>query len=296
MSVFGAKTPEIREIANDPAISRAIKTLLVKALGHVGLAGGDAGKVAADCIKLAGRYRTLAEYEKAAHSLLEGTGMSQQIEQKIAQRAQTIYSQVRGHVTKGSLLDLGCGDGLVGALFARNGSEVMLADVREHPAIRLHGLPFKMLEQTGRLPFDDGQFDNTLVLTVLHHSDDPIHLLKEVNRVTAKGGRAVVIESVYGVDGNGLRKEELETASAYLELGAEQQRLTNVFFDHFYNRVLHYSDDPIKKVNMPFNFNTPENWTALFKGNGFREEQTVHLGIDQPAVPEYHTLHVLTKA
>ena len=78
-------------------------------------------------------------------------------------------------------------------------------------------------------------------------------------------------------------------------LSAEQQRKINIFFDHFYNRVLHYSKDAKTKVNVPFNFNTPANWEKVFAEFGLKQEGLVHLGLDQPTVPEYHTLHVLKK-
>jgi hypothetical protein len=75
----------------------------------------------------------------------------------------------------------------------------------------------------------------------------------------------------------------------------EQQRKANIFFDHFYNRVLHYSPNPENKVNVPFNFNTPNGWETLFSNCGLKQETLLHLGLDQPTVPEYHTLHVLRK-
>ena len=83
--------------------------------------------------------------------------------------------------------------------------------------------------------------------------------------------------------------------TGYLKLSAEQQRLLNVFFDHFYNRILTYSTNPETKVNVPFNFNTPDNWKAVFAQYGLKEEKVVHLGLDQQIAPEYHTLHVLRK-
>ena len=47
------------------------------------------------------------------------------------------------------------------------------------------------------------------------------------------------------------------------------------------------------KANIPFNFNTPDGWKMIFEDNGFKQEKVIHLGVDQPIVPEYHTLHIL---
>ncbi|MDO8626917.1 MAG: hypothetical protein Q7K42_00495, partial [Candidatus Diapherotrites archaeon] len=100
-------------------------------------------------------------------------------------------------------------------------------------------------------------------------------------RVTKKDGRIIVVESVYG----------LKDYDPGLEFG--QQLLLNVFFDHFYNRIIHYSEYAENKINVPFNFQTPQNWKKFFAKNGLRQEEVIMLGFDQPTVPEYHTLHIL---
>jgi hypothetical protein len=47
---------------------------------------------------------------------------------------------------------------------------------------------------------------------------------------------------------------------------------------------------------VPFNFNTPQGWNALAAKLGLRLAAERSLGVDQPTVPEYHTLHVFEKA
>lgn len=117
------------------------------------------------------------------------------------------------------------------------------------------------------LPFVDGFFDHVLLLTVLHHSDDPIRLFNEALRVADKS--VLVIESVYF---NSLHKQ------------------ANKFLDWFYNKVL---NDP--NVNVPFNFLPPETWIAFFERAGGKVAHMQHLGLDQPLVPEWHTLYVVEK-
>ena len=175
-------------------------------------------------------------------------------------------------------MDLGCGDGKVGELLSKQNLEVTLADIYEHEHVNSTGLRF--LE---KVPLGE-KYDLTLLLTVLHHSEDPLITLKEAKKLTKKSGRIIVIESVYGVE-----------IGDFGKLSSEQQRLTNVFFDHFYNRVIHYSDDPNKKVSVPFNFQTPTEWKKTFEDVGLVQIGFEELGIDQPIVPEYHTLHVLEK-
>ena len=105
-------------------------------------------------------------------------------------------------------------------------------------------------------------------------------VLREARRVTNSEGRIIVLESVYGV-------------KSYGNLNNEHQRLVNIFFDHFYNRIIHYSNFKENKVNVPFNFRTPEYWNSIFKKEKLTVKKTIHLRFDQPVVPEYHTLHIL---
>ena len=44
------------------------------------------------------------------------------------------------------------------------------------------------------LPFEDHQFDLTLCQTLLIHTEDPLHVVREMKRVTAPGGYVVALE------------------------------------------------------------------------------------------------------
>jgi SAM-dependent methyltransferase len=87
------------------------------------------------------------------------------------------------------VLDVGCGDGLLGSLIAHadpglrvEGFEV---DVREPTAI-----PVKAFDGLS-LPVDDKSWDAVLMVDVLHHSHHPMRLLAEAARVA---GRAVIVK------------------------------------------------------------------------------------------------------
>jgi SAM-dependent methyltransferase len=162
--------------------------------------------------------------------------------------------------------------------------EVALADVYMHNHIQEIGLPFYPITADGTIAASK-QYDTTLLLTVLHHADDPIKTLQEAKRLTKEDGRIIIIESVYGITDQ----------TPFGKLSVEKQRLTNIFFDHFYNRVVHYSKNKEHKVNVPFNFSTAEGWRRIFESQGLEQIAYEALGIDQPIVPEYHTLHVLRK-
>jgi len=294
-NVFGAEICEINELANDKDVERTIIEMFSSVLRYLGISPEKSDAIMKECLELAKNYDSLLDYEKAAHKVLEREGVVKYIPKILTERAEILYNEIRPFLAKGNILDLGCGDGRIGRLVAKrtSGSKVVLADVYKHHNIGKTGLDFKLFGQEDDVPFEDNTFDITLVLTVLHHADDSIKTIKEAYRVTKPGGMIIVDESVFGVNGEDLSEEKREKIKHFISLDYEQQMMVNIFFDHFYNRVIHYSEDPAKKVNVPFNLNTPKAWKKLFEENGFKQEKLIHLGSDLPMVPEYHTLHVL---
>jgi SAM-dependent methyltransferase len=84
---------------------------------------------------------------------------------------------------EGKVLDVGCGDGLLAkCIIDRMGTSVRIEGidvlVRDHthiPVTRFDG---------NKIPFDDNSFDSVMFVDVLHHTDDPMVLLREAKRVT----------------------------------------------------------------------------------------------------------------
>lgn len=292
-NAFGTEICEIKEVFGDPKVEAHIEKTLVRVFGHLGVSKKDSQKMIRDCIKLAKKYPSIEKYEADAHKLLDGAGVAKKFPLLLSGRSEGVYAQIKPFLLPGTVLDFGCGDGKVGELCKKAGHKVVLSDIYTHPHIKETGIEFRAFRQGENTPAADGEFDNTLVLTVFHHSDDPLKTIAEVRRVTKGGGRVIVIESVYGVDGNGLTGKAKKDSKEFAGLSAEQQKNSNIFFDHFYNRIIHYTTNPANKVNVPFNFNTPQSWKKFFEQNGMDEEKMVPLGLDQSTVPEYHTLHIL---
>lgn len=97
----------------------------------------------------------------------------------------------------GCLLDLGCGTGAVSLMLKKKGYEVVSTDVADKS---LTDEIRPILYDGLRLPWPDDHFDAVLLLTVLHHTPNPEHVLREASRV---GKRVIIIEDVYA---NGLQK------------------------------------------------------------------------------------------
>lgn len=293
-NIFGLPIYEIKDVLTDPEIDIVIHTMCHNVFQHLGISDERAKMIIRECFDCAQSYDDITEYEYSAYSVLAREGITGAIPEKLKNRAHIMRRQISPHLAAGFVFDLGCGDARLAQLLAQDGFTLQLADVYENPNVVSTGMPFQLLKQNETIPFSDHQFDNTLLCTVLHHSDNPMQVLCEARRVTRPNGRVIVIESVYGVNGQELLPAQCAQIQQYLSLTPEQQRRVNIFFDHFYNRVIHFTDDPAKKVNVPFNFNTPEMWRQLFEQAGLRQERVIHLGVDQPTVPEYHTLHILT--
>ncbi len=84
----------------------------------------------------------------------------------------------------GQVLDVGCGDGLLAALMQKGKPNVVITGidvlVRDHtyiPVVKFDGTT---------IPFPDRSFDTLVFVDVLHHTDDPVLLLREATRVARK--------------------------------------------------------------------------------------------------------------
>ncbi|MEO7797869.1 MAG: methyltransferase domain-containing protein [Opitutaceae bacterium] len=80
------------------------------------------------------------------------------------------------------VLDVGCGDGRVAAEIGRHRADVSFVGVEVAPraGCLIPVTPF----DGNHLPFPDGSFDATVIVDVLHHTEDPAPLLREAARVS----------------------------------------------------------------------------------------------------------------
>ena len=88
------------------------------------------------------------------------------------------------------VLDVGCGEKPYYPFFAPFAVEYIGLDVVANPFAELQG-------SVENIPAEDGSFDLVLCAQVLEHCDDPARAVRELRRVVAPGGRALV--STHGV-------------------------------------------------------------------------------------------------
>ena len=175
------------------------------------------------------------------------------------------FEKIKNYIVGNKILDLGAGNGLL-ALEVKEqlNKEVVLVDIVDY---NYTNLPLILYNPKGKVPLADEEVDTTILYTVLHHASDPKHLLEEAARVT---------------------KTRLLIKEAYIE--EDEFRITNSFFDWFYNRVIGDED-----INIPINFLKVKEWENLLKSYGFEVILTKYVGIDEPVVPEYHVFIIANK-
>jgi SAM-dependent methyltransferase len=85
----------------------------------------------------------------------------------------------------GSILDVGCGNGIFSVRFAEDGASVIGLDFSHH---LLQENPHRRLicGDAGKLPFDDETFDAVFEANVLHHVADRELVVREMHRVSRR--------------------------------------------------------------------------------------------------------------
>jgi len=92
------------------------------------------------------------------------------------------------------VLDIGCGAGSVSGELVQRGHLVYGLDVMEEAVRRAtqQGLTAQVYDVNQGLPLEDGYFDCVLALDILEHLFDPLATLREIRRVLAADGYAII--------------------------------------------------------------------------------------------------------
>ena len=293
-NAFGLSVPSRVSALTDPLTRAYLDHVIGRYLGCLGVAASKRRRIKHEIWGLALARLADFEFESKVHDLLVREVRDSDFRLALAERAVRVHNQVSPHLLKGATLDYGCGDGRVGELVAeQSGYAVTLADVYRHPRLTNDEREFFLLpmNRVPSLPTDG--FRNVILCTVLHHADEPQGVLEAIKNALSNDGIALIIESVYDVFPTELLLTvPNNTTQLYLTLSAEQQLAANVFFDHFYNRCIHYSPDPVSKVNVPYNYKPRSDWPIFLSTLGFETVKIIDLGVDQPLCPLFHTLYV----
>jgi SAM-dependent methyltransferase len=107
-----------------------------------------------------------------------------------------------GDATKGAVLDVACGPGVITAAVAPHAISVTALDATEAMISKararcetagIENVKFK-IGDAHHLPFETGQFDGVVSRLAVHHFTDPGRALKEMARVLKPGGILVIAD------------------------------------------------------------------------------------------------------
>jgi len=223
------------------------------------------------------KFNSILTFEHDLGKYVQTKVSQSRLRKALDTRASKIVEEISGSLAGSSILDIGCGDGMVPYLISDKRFDIQLMDVVNYVDVRVK-FPFTSVIESNR------KYDTILLLTVLHHCEDPLALLQKATDASNK--RIIIIESVVGVSRSNISNE---ATSPLYDITFDDQVKYAVFVDWFYNRILH-SDVPV-----PYNFTSPSNWKKVFSQLNLNLVNEVDLGIDQPLVPEHHYLFVLDK-
>jgi SAM-dependent methyltransferase len=119
----------------------------------------------------------------------------------VARRAlamELLNSEINGRQTV-RILDVGCGTGANAGAFAQLAPTIGIdTSMDALHFCRSRGIRTVALSPIEDLPFARGTFDIVTALDVLEHTDDDLHCLREIHRVSADKGLVLITVPAYG--------------------------------------------------------------------------------------------------
>lgn len=292
-NAFGLPKYEPKDIFTDEKVVESLKLTFDGWLYYLGVRNAD--YVKKRTFESFRRYSVKTGLiEEELRQYYEKEGIISSIKKNLLGRADWICDLIHSYMS-GHVIDIGCGPGEIAQkLVNKKACKFQLTDVVDSPFRKQFApdLPFYLAKEGERLPFKDNEFDSGMLITVMHHSNNPFFLLDDAKRQVK--GNIAIIESVYGIDIKHAPSKEVEKYpelyKGFHALDEEQQRKYGTFLDWFLNKMILGN-----AINCPYNFTTPENWERIFDEKGFELVHKQILGIDQPVTPEYHALYIIKK-
>ncbi len=291
---YGNRILSFKKIFHNIRTEQAIRTGLNSVFGGIGISEKLLTDTIDHCVNSMKHCSDLLHYEYSVRTLLDQKNILDKYNASKKSRSSIRIEKVAQYLVGKTVLDLGCGSSKIGLAIKNKGYEVTLADIYRNNDISASGLSFYQITDGEPLSFEGSSFDNVLILSMLHHTQSPLHAIHECRRILKNGGRLHLIETVYGIRAEakgGYGTEDL----SFRSLSSEQQRKVTMFFDYFANHILDgYTKDPNTYIPVPFNFTTPDNLERIFRENGFTLVSKENLGI-YPFSYVYHVHHTYDK-
>jgi len=183
------------------------------------------------------------DFEKRCQQAIDEEGVDKLIRENFDDRygLARFLSELVGPFLEDDILDVGSGDGLVGQVIRNeHGRWVTLVDVVD---INRTELPLILFDGE-KLPLPDKSKDTVLLIGSLHHSDHPLEVLREAQRVAGKN--IIIVEPVF-IDRN------------------PTNMLSAQLIDWMISRVMKRDDIPC-----PANLHSAFEWEKIFEERGLK--------------------------
>lgn len=93
---------------------------------------------------------------------------------------------------RGTVADLGCGDGDYAVALEKKGYKVTACDLDVKRFKHQDKINFKVCDVTKKFPFEDASFDYVLLAEVIEHLRNPFEVMKEISRILKVGGKIIL--------------------------------------------------------------------------------------------------------
>src|SRR5262245_55232372 len=143
-------------------------------------------------------------------------------------------------VSGAKVLDIGCGNGAFAhkLISSNHGIHITGIEVKSQPNCLIDCHTYDGVV----VPFGDNTFDYALLINVLHHADDPAHLLAEASRVARHG---IILKDHYA----------------------------NTLFDFCNLVAMEWIGNTFSKIHQPYNFLSEKQWREMFEMLNLRVEK-----------------------
>lgn len=161
---------------------------------------------------------------------------------------------------KDNILDIGCGTGAIAKLIERKYCKnITLVDVDYNQMCDLYPVT---IYDGKKLPFKNNQFSKSLLIAVLHHSNNPAQLLKEAKRVTSE--KIIIMEDI---------------------------------FTDLPSRIITFLGDCLVnfEIHSPFRNHTKEDWVKIFEKEGLKIEHIQEFKLWCVGFPFKLAIFIITK-
>ncbi len=211
---FSETIHSIPELTADPGIMEHITKSLRNLFEYLGFEGQHAKTVLEktlaafdeEVLKSNSRQRgTETEYDLPENLLkfYDEIGFRERRKKRIKGRARAMYCLTKPHLVEGeTTLDIGTGNSSIALEIHNSGYNVGTMDITDNRSAAAkekeqEGLEFQLHTADEPLRYAKDSCDNSLLIAILHHCDDPIKILSEAVRVSRK--RICIYESTFGV-------------------------------------------------------------------------------------------------